>query len=287
MNEQSALLMRKFGRVPEFYMEYASRSGPFTMSADHFHPYYEVYYLLSGKRFYFIKDRTYSVEQGDIVFIAPNELHKTIQSGDASHERVIIHFDDSFAQRVFADNADFLLAPFRQPIHVLRLPSQEQLFVDQSIRRTLSEIETKPTAYELVPRTALADLLLTAARFLERQDPLPLHHDTPLNGKISEIVRYINRHYGEPIRLQSMSDQFYISPYYLSRMFKEVTGFTFSDYLILTRIKESQRLLRETGLSISDIAAAVGFDNFSHFGKTFKKITRVSPRDYRKRNSSQ
>lgn len=271
-----------FGSTPGLYVEYMKRSEPFTMADDHYHDYYEIYYMLSGKRIYFIRDRSYSVEQGDIVFINKHELHKTMHPGDAAHERVIVHFDDTMTNSLPAKHADFLLSPFRQQSHIIRLPRQEQLAAEQTVRKMLTEIGQKPTGYELVPGLAVTELLLIAARYLEQNDPAPLHHATPMHAKISEVIRYINAHFTEPLRLGELADQFFISSYYLSRMFKEITGFAFSDYVILTRIKEAQRLLRESDRSITDIAAAVGFENFSHFGKTFKKITRISPRDYRK-----
>ncbi|NIK76205.1 YesN/AraC family two-component response regulator [Paenibacillus castaneae] len=271
-----------FGTTSELYVEYMKRSEPFTMADEHYHDYYEIYYMLSGKRIYFIRDRTYSVEQGDLVFINKNELHKTMQTGEASHERVIIHLDDSMLQQHAAEHAAFLLTPFQQQGHIIRLPRQEQVAVEQVIRRMLTEIGQKSTGYELFPSHAVTELLLTAARYLQQHEPAPLHHDTPIHAKISEVIRYINAHIEEQLRLGTLAEQFFISPYYLSRMFKEMTGFTFSDYVVLTRIKEAQRLLRESKLSITDIAASVGFDNFSHFGKMFKKTTRLSPRDYRK-----
>lgn len=271
-----------FGSSPELYVEYMKRSAPFTMEDDHYHDYYEIYYMLSGKRIYFIRDRTYSIEQGDLVFIRKHELHKTMQTGDSSHERLIIHFDDIMLARLAGKHADLLLTPFRQQSHIIRLPRQEQLAADQIMRRLLTEIRQQPDGYELFPPYAVTELLLIAARYTQQHELAPLHHTTPMHAKISEVIRYINAHFAEPLRLGGLAEHFFISPCYLSRMFKEMTGFTFSDYVILTRIKEAQRLLRETTGSITDIAAAVGFDNFSHFGKTFKKITRVSPRGYRK-----
>lgn len=271
-----------FGSSPELYVEYMKRSAPFTMEDDHYHDYYEIYYMLSGKRIYFIRDRTYSIEQGDLVFIRKHELHKTMQTGDSSHERLIIHFDDIMLARLAGKHADLLLTPFRQQSHIIRLPRQEQLAADQLMRRLLTEIRQQPDGYELFPPYAVTELLLIAARYTQQHELAPLHHTTPMHAKISEVIRYINAHFAEPLRLGGLAEHFFISPCYLSRMFKEMTGFTFSDYVILTRIKEAQRLLRETTGSITDIAAAVGFDNFSHFGKTFKKITRVSPRGYRK-----
>jgi len=271
-----------FGSTPELYVEYVKRSAPYTMKDDHYHDYYEIYYMLSGQRIYFIRDRSYSVEQGDLVFIHKHELHKTMHTGDSSHERIIIHFDDAMIGRLAGKHAGLLLTPFRQPSHIIRLPRQEQLAADQIMRRLLTEIRQQPDGYELFPPYALTELLLLAARYTQQHEPAPLHHATPMHAKISEVIRYINAHFAEPLRLGGLAEHFFISPYYLSRMFKEMTGFTYSDYIILTRIKEAQRLLRESDTSITDIAAAVGFDNFSHFGKTFKKITRVSPRGYRK-----
>lgn len=271
-----------FGATPELYVEYMKRAAPFTMEDDHYHDYYEIYYMLAGQRIYFIRDRSYSIEQGDLVFIHKHELHKTMQTGDSAHERLIIHFDDATINLLAGKHADLLLMPFRHASHIIRLPRQEQLAADQLMRRLLAEIGQRPEGYELFPPQALTELLLTAARYMQQHEPVPLHHATPMHAKISEVIRYINAHFAEPLRLGGLADHFFISPYYLSRMFKEMTGFTFSDYVILTRMKEAQRLLRDSEISITDIAAAVGFDNFSHFGKTFKKITRVSPREYRK-----
>lgn len=271
-----------FGSTPELFVEYTKRSAPFTMENDHYHDYYEIYYMLSGQRIYFIKDRSYSIEQGDLVFIHKHELHKTMQTGSGSHERLIFHFNDAKLQGLAGKHTELLSTPFKQQSHIIRLTRQEQLALEQLMRRLVSEIKEEPAGYELFPPYALTGLLLTAARYIEQHDPAPIQHATPMHAKISEVIRYINAHFAEPLRLGGLAEHFFISPYYMSRMFKDVTGFTFSDYVILTRIKEAQRLLRESDSSITEIAAAVGFDNFSHFGKTFKKITRDSPRGYRK-----
>ncbi|WP_171056165.1 helix-turn-helix transcriptional regulator [Paenibacillus sinopodophylli] len=273
-----------FGSTPELYVEYTKRSSPYTMEDDHYHDYYEIYYMLSGQRIYFIKDRSYSIEQGDLVFIQKHELHKTMQVGEGSHERLILHFDDPMLERLAGKHTELLLRAFHEQAPVIRLPRQEQLATDQLMRNMLTEIKEEPPGYELIPAHALTLLLLTTARYVQQHEPVPLHHATPMHAKISEVIRYINGHFADTLRLNGIAEQFFISPYYLSRMFKEITGFAFSDYIIITRIKEAQRLLRETDSSVTDIAAWVGFDNFSHFGKTFKKITRLSPRDYRKQH---
>jgi AraC-like DNA-binding protein len=275
---------RSFGSTRDLYVEYVKRSQPYTMQSDHFHSYYEIYYLLSGSRIYFVQDRTYRVEQGDLVFIGKNVLHKTLQTKEPGHERFIVHFDDAFLASRAGPRMELLREPFACGSPVVRLPRAEQRTVDGLVRRVVSEIRSKPPGYELVPPAAVTDLLLVVARYLREHAPLAASEDrSPKHAKISEVVRYLNGHYDEPLKLGEIAERFYVSPYHLSRTFKEVTGFAFSDYVILTRIKEAQRLLRETDLSVAEVAAASGFDNFSHFGKTFKRITRLSPREYRKR----
>ena len=101
-----------------------------------------------------------------------------------------------------------------------------------------------------------------------------------LHPKTQAVVRYLNDNYRKAFTPE-VAEAFRISPHYLSRLFKQTTGFTFSDYLNLLRIKEA-RLLRETDDSITDIAWRSGFSNFSHFGKMFKRTVQLSPRAYRR-----
>jgi len=272
-----------------FYVEYARQTTPYTMVDNHFHPYYELYYLLSGARIYFIKDTTYPVQAGDLVCIRKNEVHKTIQAGPPAHERMLFYCDDRYIRDLPESTAKLLLSPFDGDSPIIRLPEEGQVQLKAHMTRLQSELYHKPVGSGLYFRQTFHDILLLSARFLQTDQPRPAPavHTSPIYKKISEVARYLNTHYTEQIHLEDLSKLFYISPYYLSRLFKEVTGFTVVDYLNLTRIKEAQRLLHETTLSITSIAEMTGFGNFSHFGKTFKKISRVSPRMYRQGKSQE
>ncbi|WP_281888486.1 AraC family transcriptional regulator [Paenibacillus sp. YYML68] len=277
----------KHGRMTDpFYFEYIRRDASYNMMVNHYHPFYEIYYLLSGERMYFIKDTSYRIQSGDLVFIPKNDVHKTRDAKQPAHERMIIHFDDRFIHSMAAPQAKFLLSPFHHSTPVLRLPEKERALIHAHMQRTLDELAVKSTGYELYLASVVTDLLLIASRTLEQQQPVEVSHAAPMHKKISEVIRFLNVSFAEPLHLQMIADKFFISPYYLSRMFKEMTGFTLIDYLNLTRIREAQRLLRETDRKITDIASMVGFENFSHFGKTFKKMTRTSARDYRQQQKA-
>lgn len=281
----TAIQYVRYGSPYELFVENAKRSGPFTMTDEHYHPYYEIYYLHAGNRLYFIHDQTYPVEQGDLVFINKQVLHKTLQATSAAHERTIIHFNEAIGGSLSQPLQELMLRPFNRHGFVLRLPYQQQLAIDQLIRKMIHEIGQREPGFELIAKLAVQELLVTTARNLQDSLLVPAQSETAIHGKIFEIVRHINHHFSEPLRLNDLAQQYFISPHYLSRMFKAVTGFAFSDYIVLTRIKEAQRLLQETAKSISDIAIQTGFDNFSHFGKSFKRVTQLSPREYRKKMS--
>jgi len=74
----------------------------------------------------------------------------------------------------------------------------------------------------------------------------------------------------------------YISPYYLSHLFREELNITFLEYLTMVRMEEAKKLLKDTSLSIVAIASQVGYEDASYFSKVFKKYVGISPAQYRK-----
>lgn len=98
---------------------------------------------------------------------------------------------------------------------------------------------------------------------------------------VYEIVDYIDEHYDEVINLRILSDTFFISTCYLSRVFKKVTGSTFSEYLNEVRILRAKEYLESSQYSITYISQICGYDSLTHFDKIFKKQTNQSPREYK------
>ncbi|SEC67436.1 AraC family transcriptional regulator [Paenibacillus sp. GP183] len=265
----------------EFYFQHVHRTKAFERM-NHYHSTYEIYYLLSGQRTYFIKDKTYRIYGGDLIFINKHDLHQSTDLGKLGHERIVINFSDFFLGSDHPLYDPVLFRIFEQNCHLLRLNPPEQAFVESILNKLSKELVKQDVGYERYIRLLLIELLLFAARHMDRsvtEDTVPAN---PLHTKITDIVKYINEQYHSHLSLTGLSDTFFISPYYLSRTFKAVTGFTLIEYVNLTRIKEAQRLLKETDHKIIDIAEAVGFDSIGHFDRTFKNIAAITPMTYRK-----
>ncbi|MFD2329544.1 response regulator [Cohnella sp. GCM10020058] len=100
---------------------------------------------------------------------------------------------------------------------------------------------------------------------------------------INKAVRYIETHYArEDLSLPEVAASLGMSVSYLSRSFKEEIGVPFVQHLIGVRLSTAQRLIRETSEPTSEIAFRVGFSDYAHFSKTFKKHFGMTPSEYRK-----
>jgi AraC-like DNA-binding protein len=100
-------------------------------------------------------------------------------------------------------------------------------------------------------------------------------------GVIKKASKYVHNHLSEPIRLKEVADYIGLSPNYFSSLFKKEMNLAFADYVNHIRIKESQYLLKTTEQSILDIALSVGFNNQNYFTTIFKKVTGITPKQYR------
>ncbi|OWR31382.1 AraC family transcriptional regulator [Saccharibacillus sp. O23] len=263
-------------------LEFDRRIGHFSMRQHHFHTGYELYYLFSGERNYFVKESTYRVRAGDTVLIDSNVVHKSTDSGIPDHERAVLYFSPAYFDVLPPDEREMLLSPFVRDRPLVALNLQERLRAEELLFSLLGELHERPPGYRLHVRHMAGELLLLVARASLRRGAPALPEPTPVERKISEVVRHINRYYAQPLDLGELAAKFYISRSHLSRTFKEVTGFGFAEYVNITRIKEARRLLRESAHSVTTVSELAGFDNFSHFGKMFKRLSGLSPRAYRK-----
>lgn len=102
------------------------------------------------------------------------------------------------------------------------------------------------------------------------------------NRPIKEAQKYINEHYASPVNLEEVSAFVGFNATYFSTLFKKETGVNFLEYVTIVRIKAAKQLLADSKKSISDICCDVGYNDFKHFTKQFKKVTSLSPSEYRK-----
>lgn len=104
-----------------------------------------------------------------------------------------------------------------------------------------------------------------------------------LRPEIADALEYINRHLNEVLTLDEVADQVYLSGYYFGKLFKKEVGMNFVDYVNEKKISRSMILLQDSTWSIDSIAHSLGFSQASYFSKIFKRVTNISPREYRQK----
>ena len=104
----------------------------------------------------------------------------------------------------------------------------------------------------------------------------------PHNKTVEHICAYLAANYRQKFSLSEVAARFYLSPYYLSRLFKRVTGQSIVDYINNRRIEAAQKLLETTELSISAVAEQTGFASAAHFRRVFHEVMGTGPLQYRK-----
>lgn len=249
----------------------------------HFHDKYEIYYLYSGERYYFIKDKTYHIKSGSLALIKPYDVHYTTNCANSGYDRHLISFYKKYMQE-FIDLSDGgnLLQCFESDIHVMKLNMYEQSFVETLFHSLDKECNSNNPDNELYKKTLVAQLMIFINRNIERFQDKDTDYINSSHKIVSGVTTYINNHYNEDITLYGTSDKFHISPHHLSRIFKKYIGFTFTEYLNGIRVKEAQTYLRKTNIKIQDISEKVGFKSSTQFGRSFKKISGMSPNTYKK-----
>lgn len=254
--------MADYSMTEEYF--YSVKSGGVQMPSMHYHNSYELYYLEAGNREYFVEDAFFSVHAGEFVLIPPERLHRT---GGEYGVRILVGFTEAFLRSAFTEEAiPKLLACF----------SATRLIPDPIQRESLHALLKKLGACE--DRTDFAVVLGLLLRELAECKSGEVYQD-----RVSQIMHYINENYDEIGQIEQISEHFFISKYYLCRIFKNAMQMTVVDYLNRLRVKNACVFLKSTTMRVAEISARCGFNSTAYFSNVFKKITGMSPAEFRRK----
>lgn len=262
------------------------RDYEYNMTTRHVHNEYEIYYLLEGERYYFIDKESFYIQGGTFALVGRNQIHKTSMAGRSYHDRILMEVRDYVCDDVLkAIGLPSMEDIFLRYYGVIQVEEERKPYVEALLFQIQEELSRRQTGYEMVVKLKLAELLAYLYRLRRRENTAFLEKDkqTPKHKKVSEVAEFIMDHYEEAQSLDSLAKRFYVSKCYLSRIFKEVTGFTINEYINFNRVKRAQQLLCSSEYSVTDIAGVLGYDSITYFERVFKKYSSVSPLQYRKK----
>ncbi|WP_170311691.1 helix-turn-helix transcriptional regulator [Vallitalea okinawensis] len=262
-------------------LSYNNILGGHRMDRQHFHPFYEIYYLQDGSADYLIEGNLFSIKSGDMVLINKYTLHKTLYPHNAKNTRYLINFSDGYFRNAEHSDLEWLLYMFHSPSPIIRLDDGVKRIFDSYFIDMQSYAKQHQPGHHISIQSTVNYLLVKLREYTLGQEYTPHRELTPTEEKIIEVSKYIHTHYELPLKLGALAERFYMSPHYLSHKFKEVTGFTLMAYIQATRIKKAQELLSESQLKIIQISEMCGFGSISQFNRVFNKLSGITPSQYR------
>lgn len=248
----------------------------------HHHDFYEIYFLISGDVTYTIESRQYHVAPGNLLLISPQELHQICIRPDMSaYERYVLWVDPKLLNRLSTPLSDLtrnlnLSNPRRG--NLLQLKSEDRTHLLKLFEELWQESETESYGSDLLWDSLLIQLLVAINR-LSISPSSALEEVTHSTKAVSEVVDYINLHYNEPLSLDMLAEQVFLSKYHLSHEFNRQVGTSVYRYIQKKRLLIARQLLAQ-GKKPNEVYLSCGFTDYAGFYRAFRAEYQVSPREY-------
>ncbi len=254
----------------------------------HWHNYLEIAFVRQGKGIYYVENRTYEMNEGDIVVINNIEPHYMEVLPPVNMVMPVVMFEP---QLVWSSESHFdyhYMEPFfeRSSNFNNRIDSKSE--IGQKIFALLCEIEdeyvNRTVGYKLMIKAKLLHIITYLIRHYQDSSKSneSLTSKSKKLEKLEKVFDYINSNYSQKIELNTLAELAYMSPNYFSTFFKLSTGFTPIEYVNKMRVLKSIEMLRETDFSVAQIALDCGFSNLANYNKIFKHFTETTPSRIRK-----
>ena len=256
--------------------------------AFHSHEFFELAYVLKGEGIHIQNDKSTKISEGDYFIVDYNTFH-AYKCTDGSLIIANCLFLPDFIDRSLKGCRNFIEVLNNYLIRFSYDFSDKKptdfVFCDEDgtikklINELLSEYKEKRSGYLEFMRCDIIQLIIRTMRKIYFKDV-----NISYNNYSKYVIKYINKNYNEHIKLTNLANTLHLSLPYLSKLFKDDTGVSFSEYLQKTRIEQSCRLLANTNKKIIEIAQLVGYNDVNFFNQIFKKQLGITPRCFKNVN---
>lgn len=253
----------------------------------HWHNYLEIIYFKEGDAVCYLEGKNFPVTKGDILFVNCGEIHAAYSVNNADISFIPIIFDKSLFA---AYPSDFFFTEYMVPLldgraffpNLIRPDDSNYNLLLDAMRNIIREYEEKNLGYELCIRSYLQEIIIKAVRAYGLREKPKSTLNVDRSNRFKKLFNYIETHVNEKITAQQAADMVHFSIYHFCKIFKEMTGLTFVEYINLNKVNTAEFLLRHTDSSITEITEKTGFCNVNYFDRIFKKYKGYSPSKVRK-----
>ncbi|MGM0124649.1 hypothetical protein IGI37_002043 [Enterococcus sp. AZ194] len=252
----------------------------------HYHDFYEIHCTLSGTANFYLDGKQYSLKPGSVIFINSLDLHRIVKQDSEVFERVYMFITPNFLR---AHSSKY--TNLERCFHPTGTTKSKIIQTDpEQIRSYLSQLEKpinkKDYGMDLIYTQQFINLLVYLNQLVMREENEIQPKEVLENSMIEELMVYVSENLDAPLTLEDVAKKFFVSKYYIARMFKKTTGFTFHNYVLKKRLLYAKQLL-VTYKNSNEIYLQCGFKSYPHFLKSFKKEFGLTPKEYLKKHQNQ
>lgn len=246
----------------------------------HYHDFHKITIFIKGKVLYVVEGKSYALKPYDIVLVNRSDIHRVQVDNSKPYERIIVYISPSFMEDYNTSEYDLswcFKKAKKEHSSVLRIHSLEKSSLFRITGRLEKSFKDNEFAGSLYRQILFLEFMihLNRAAIKNRVEFL----DTEAyNTKIVDIMHYINSHLTEKLDIEDLAKTFYISKYYMMRLFKAETGLTIGNYITCRRLNLARDLIAG-GTPITQACFASGFANYSTFSRAYKSEFAEAPRN--------
>lgn len=274
-------ILEQFKLDPEFPFSFFKTTDQ--QQFLHVHDCLELNIVEHGEGHYIINGKRYPICKGDIFVINNREPHMAVHDAELSLTVLVFDINLLWSNKGISQFLTPFLSRKQKFSHRITMKNSHYAEMAELFERIAIEQERKEAGWQIAIQSLLMYLLTQVYRCYEEKQELEDGREDfqRMYARICVIFEYIEKHFTEKITLEQLAQEVSMSPHYLCKCFKKVTGRTLFAYVEQMRVQYACYLLRTTQDSIMDLALESGFNTVSYFNRIFKKYKGCTPKEYR------
>lgn len=249
------------------------------------HTHYEIVYVQKGKATFDIEGEKVELLKKDFMIIRPHIPHRLIIDSEETCSFITLYFDFKKNDNSLVSLEEFLYSKEDENYGAfIRLSPAYKKEISDALNKITREMANSLPDSEFLCSLTVMEIFVWISRALKDEWEKTVNKSEEKMLNIIEISkRFIEENYNSDIGLENIANNVYLSPSHFARVFKKACGISPIQYLLKVRIEKSKELIEYTDTKISDIAYDVGFSSQQRYNDIFKKLTDMSPTEYRKK----
>lgn len=248
---------------------YTKEGAPFKL---HVHNDYEIFLFLQGDSRYVIEENIYDLKPFDIIVIRKHQMHRVHHNSPSFYHRIVLNVTPEFFSAYgCTDYEEQFIDPYSEIGNKIDAKTVKNSGIYDAFMRMIDYTDNFKNQDSPIARACVMEIL-----YLINNIKSYSKSETE-NSQLKDVIAYINKNFTQPISLDLLEKEFFISKYHLCHIFPNATGMTVHQYITQKRLAYARDLLK-SGMSANDAAKQSGFNNYSSFYRAYTNEYKNPPK---------